>query len=1351
MSHSLSQEDDESIDSKSDNGVTQEPSNFNYRNPMKQSPSLSLSQSESSTNSLGDTEITPIQPDTVNTEDDSNDNRTNKDFHQSSEVISDRLSNLPSDERYHVKSSSASSSSSSDESISLESSDSVSSSPSSSSSSSSSDMPKVNNKELDPPLLTNSEIFSDIKSLSSTLKHMIQSEFDKAMIEDTHSTGAFRSLNATPTIEQVFTVDEDDAVEMTLQHENDQFSSIQDTVVGTNTDNAQLRSTQIPDDSTNLKSPEAPVMIQKNDIQENVFSAVRGKFDGLFEKGRRSTHGNNDSEGRHKDGVKPKGIEGSSHSSKQQLQQQQQQQQQTINKEALRKQFQQSISAAVMVSLAHKRYERRRLAAMEVEKVVRNLILNREMERVKGIILLLSDDYIRSTNEDARKGGAVSMAACAIGLKKAKEIQGINISLVTECHDLILASVVHACLDNMQRVRYYATESLFNVIKVLPHLAVDHFFILFEILRSLFADVDVDVRSGAEMLDKQLKMQIVTAINAGQFNADTCIPLFARYLTMKNKPTKKLTLMWLKEFSDKLVGAPLLEFLHLFLCDVFAILADPHPPLLKEALQFLTSILPKLIIKNEDFEDGGDSYNKIDFDKILQSLVTTMEHPNPFVRKVAMYWVSRIVQAHIGNDTHYESSANDNGDTYRPKKSISNQASSSSVSVRNALPHVLPGLLLCIGDTFEIHPKDEDRSRDNTKESFLPDQTTHSLAEQTNASIQKNIRRDSRAYVPYLADFISALKEELDTPGGLSAKNRSAKEYEPYRKDLKSDGTGVESEGWYRTNEGLPSNSDHESIYSRLCALDWVVLLFEHVVPDSLKDEFTDEFIPPLIRLIDDSPEVIVLKSLENLSKITTCKGGKFDLIPALSANSSKNQLFQVKGNDKQDLLVTNDTQTHPMTDANAGYALGVLASEEKLMLSRNREVFAAIIRSHAANQNNMTSLSRIIRHMCALQPPEFIYVSFGLELDQYINRTALKRNETMGHEYIISEDSRQNDLNYSKHLSFATKFAQILSNVLLTSNETKRLRSTLKGCIAHKANNTRDERRAQLFHIILKTFAHDCVAAISLCLWSGAFRTASTYIHRINPLDLDLNFYLELDRLIEFIERPMFRDLHLCLLECDENPDLEGSGAMLYRVLKSILMLLPQSTSYSILNQRLMAVARFRQSAVHLQGMPFIEANTGTSSDIYVHRILEVRKLHCESKWCSIRSESLEPTSVTDFDLIDVDASRRHWLGYENEEDEKTTREQYLSNHRQRSSPASQDDSYFDFAERKTKPEKDACASSDRDNDDIDDEAGQEPVDNVGETEGPHTSGIDMIDEAEDDDDESDDAVWKQTWANSN
>jgi hypothetical protein len=94
-------------------------------------------------------------------------------------------------------------------------------------------------------------------------------------------------------------------------------------------------------------------------------------------------------------------------------------------REALKRSSQQSISAAILVTLTHKRYERRRLASIHIEQVVRSLItehieqskqqrqtlhsksyvISRELERVRAILLLLSEDYVRSTNEDARKGG----------------------------------------------------------------------------------------------------------------------------------------------------------------------------------------------------------------------------------------------------------------------------------------------------------------------------------------------------------------------------------------------------------------------------------------------------------------------------------------------------------------------------------------------------------------------------------------------------------------------------------------------------------------------------------------------------------------------------------------------------------------------------------------------------------------------------------------------------------------------------------------------------------------------------------------------------------------------------------
>ena len=390
-------------------------------------------------------------------------------------------------------------------------------------------------------------------------------------------------------------------------------------------------------------------------------------------------------------------------------------------RESLKRSSQQSISAAVLVSLAHKRYERRRLAAMEIEKVVRSLVQqgDEQLERVRAILLLLSDDYVRSTSEDARKGGVVALAASAIGLKKAADTNPI----AHECRDLILASVVHACQDHSQRVRYYATESLFNVIKVIPSLAVQHFFILFEILRSLYADVDVDVKSGAELLDKKLKEVIVVAMNSGQFTAEACVPVFARFVYMRNKATKRLTLTWLQELTEKLIGAPILEFLHLFLTGIFDMIADPTLAIRQSALAFLQSVLPKLLdnhVVEEAIDDFQTAGIKVDFDKILQSLVTTMEHPDPFVRKIAMYWMSRIVKAHIGGDEKkvaekgsvaaVRSGADD--DVFKGLDEESKHLrqlelaeaeekgkelvtlSAATVSVRNSLPHVLPGILL---------------------------------------------------------------------------------------------------------------------------------------------------------------------------------------------------------------------------------------------------------------------------------------------------------------------------------------------------------------------------------------------------------------------------------------------------------------------------------------------------------------------------------------------------------------------------------------------------------------------------------------------------------------------------------
>lgn len=485
-------------------------------------------------------------------------------------------------------------------------------------------------------------------------------------------------------------------------------------------------------------------------------------------------------------------------------------------RESLIRSSQQSISAVILNGLAHKKYERRRIAALELGRTVQGLVKAGEFPRVRAILLLLGDDYVRSTGQDARKGGVVALAACALGLQEAPEGKAVS-----ECRDLILASVVHACQDHSARVRYYAAESLFNVIKNIPSVAIEHFFILFEILRSLYDDADVNVREGALRVDKELKAKVLDAMNANKFRTEDCVPVFAKFISIHNKATSRLTLSWLQELNEKLDGShPILQYLHLFLGGIFDMVAEADTVIRESAFAFLQYVLPRLLTANKPV---NGKIAEVDFDKVLQSLVTTMEHPDPFVRKVAMYWMCRIVKAHMSPRSDGKRAASG---------SEAMEVDPASVSVRNSLPHVLPGVLLSIGDEFV--------SSQTASDPLLPKESTRSLAEQTNTCLQDAVRRDGSVYVQHLDGFIVALREELDTPGGIGSRNPPAVLRNTFRVEVRKDGSGIESAGWFRSNDKV--RNEEGMILSRLCALHWVIVLYESVVPHLLKPDVSIYF-----------------------------------------------------------------------------------------------------------------------------------------------------------------------------------------------------------------------------------------------------------------------------------------------------------------------------------------------------------------------------------------------------------------------------------------------------------------------------------------------------------------------------
>lgn len=209
--------------------------------------------------------------------------------------------------------------------------------------------------------------------------------------------------------------------------------------------------------------------------------------------------------------------------------------------------------------------------------------------------------------------------------------------------------------------------------------------------------------------------------------------------------------------------------------------------------------------------------------------------------------------------------------------------------------------------------------------------------------------------------------------------------------------------------------------------------------------------------------------------------------------------------------MPSQDDTKYPMTDSNALFALEMLDPARRKFMSRDREVFSALIRLHSYNEKLLSDLSRVIQFMCTLQPPEFVFVSFALELDRHV-ASKIQNQSTIKARNSDDKNKVGEDQSLSTDLEFVSSFVKQMNYVLLNTPEASELRDVLRDCIGSKGQGENDHRRARLFHIILHSFSHNVPATIALCLWGGAFRTASTVLYQLDPLDANLVFYLELD-----------------------------------------------------------------------------------------------------------------------------------------------------------------------------------------------------------------------------------------------
>jgi vacuole morphology and inheritance protein 14 len=153
----------------------------------------------------------------------------------------------------------------------------------------------------------------------------------------------------------------------------------------------------------------------------------------------------------------------------------------------------------------------------------------------------------------------------------------------------------------------------------------------------------------------------------------------------------------------------------------------------------------------------------------------------------------------------------------------------------------------------------------------------------------------------------------------------------------------------------------------------------------------------------------------------------------------------------------------------------------------------------------------------------------------------------------------------------FSSTMVQTLNLLLLTAPELSPLRKTLENSIRGGP-----EEHQQVFLTLFMCWSHNPVATFSLCLLSQAYDLSAELILKFANVDVTIGFLMQIDKLVQLLESPIFLKLRLQLLEVSMN-----YHADLLKSLYGLLMLLPQSQAYKTLSDRLSTVSSLKMNLI--------------------------------------------------------------------------------------------------------------------------------------------------------------------------
>ncbi|XP_057330110.1 protein VAC14 homolog [Microplitis mediator] len=278
------------------------------------------------------------------------------------------------------------------------------------------------------------------------------------------------------------------------------------------------------------------------------------------------------------------------------------------------------LSAACVRSLNDKVYDKRKPAATEIEKMVKEFSARNNTVQIKKLLKVLGQDFATSQNSHTRKGGLIGLAAIAVGLGK-------DTGQYTE----ELIRPILACFSDPDiHVRYYACESLYNVVKIARSAVLPLFTDIFGALSKLACDPEQNVKNATELLDRLMK-DIVT--ESGMFDLVGFMPILRERIYIKSPFGRQFMISWVSVL-DAVPDMDFVIILPEILDGLFIILEDPTPEIKKITDTVLGEFLRSI----------KANPSRVDFPGMINILIVHAQSADELLQLTAISWIREFVQ-----------------------------------------------------------------------------------------------------------------------------------------------------------------------------------------------------------------------------------------------------------------------------------------------------------------------------------------------------------------------------------------------------------------------------------------------------------------------------------------------------------------------------------------------------------------------------------------------------------------------------------------------------------------------------------------------------------------------------------